>query len=1129
MVAIAFAIAAPALGTALGLGTTAAAAFAVAGGLLLSYVDQQVTYPLLFGKKNQKPDALEGFQISTTDPGAPRWTVFGTRAWVPCHYLWSQNIREEVTGGGGGKGGGGRPFVQTVRADVGLAACDGPIKEIDTLYGDERPFWSRQFNRVVLEDHRWTITAGTGPEAGLLVIQATDADVTDFTGVFVGGDAQEIARLESVLPSSVGGFWRTVTVTPHSGSARCRITLRPLQGQTPVAATAGSIFEPARLRRIDQGGAHVWNGFSAAGNQLILVSDNTLPGPGGLPLPTAPTLPVDDGTREQVQRRWQAGAIFRLLQYQPGRWRLAGAGVETATLAGGTVGVRWRWAFDPLDGQPLVSFGPTGTPSLPCIAVRDDSGGFTFFDNAQGWRAYAGTDDQDADPTLAASQPNPPAHRGIAHISLANWNLGPHGNIFPRITALARARTGETVAAAIQRICTRTMPASGCDVSRLRTKAMLGFSMPAGMTGAQALQPILTFNRIAVQDRGGVLTFLDSRDLPVVSVATRHLNARAGNEPSTSRGFVANRVDKSDAPERVVVRFLDPAEGADEAEGDGGRSPGSPDRGGRDTLSVDLRPLVVWPHEAKRRARELRREIQLESYRGQVSLPPGYMDVLAGHVLTFVANNYEDERLPAGPTIAFDTRLRDILPESVALQVRWSNGQVATLVDDGNGKLQGFPAGISAFVNTVNYGTGRIELLCSVALDSTHEPRLEYRYEKQWLMRVNRAKFSGFDMTTLCDVVSTTRDDPLPPVPRDRRPGLGGALGGVVPNYRSHVIDLPALFPGTRSVMIGVVASPEPGGAWRGAIVYQSPNGVDRWSAIGALQAKSVIGTLAMNNLPTSLTGAETTSIDWTTEMQVEIPDGSELVSVTTEEIGWGANWLLVGDEIIGFHEAEADVGGIWKLRGLIRGMRFTDLAMDTHQVGERVVLLTAIGALHGLYHEAGGGLAAANRTYHLRIVPGGASIDQVPTISTLILGNSARPARPLLEAGMLEQKVGGYVSCSWERRSQDQTVVFGPSPLLPGDYERYEVVAFNVAVAAGLIGSIGLEAAIEATATRRWFVGDPSMGTPLVERRIEYDEAEWLAHGYIPNVLPIGFVVYQIGAAGRGQRSDVQFLVPTI
>lgn len=1127
MVAIGFAALAPTLGLA-GAGISTAATVAGVGlGLLASYIDQTVTYPLLFGKKNPKPDALEGFQISTTDPGAPRWMVFGSRAWVPCHYLWSLNIREETTGGGGGKGGGGRPFVQTVRADVGLAASDGPIREIDTLYADERPFWSRQFNRVVVEDHRWTISAGTGPDAGLLVIQATDSDVTDFVGVFEGGDTQEFARLENVLPTSITGYWRTVAVTPHSGTAKSKITLRPLQGQTPAAGTAGSLFEPARLRRIDQGGAHVWSAFSGAGNQLIMVGPTTVPAPGGVPIQTQPTLPVGDGTVEQVQRRWQSGAVFRMLQYQPGRWRLASAVVERPSAPPSTA-VRWRWAFDPIDGQAPVSTGPAGTTTLPCIAIRDDSGGYVFYDGAQGWEEHVGTDTQEPDATLAASQPDAPAHRGLAHISLANWNLGPHGNIFPRVTALVRARAGEIVASAIQRICQRTTPAQYIDVSHLRTKVLLGYSMPSGMTAAQALQQLTLFHRITMQDRGGVMTFLDARDLPVVPVRTSHLNARPYGEATTIRGFVANRADRADLPERVVLEYIDPAEGANEAEGDGARAPGAPDRGGRDTLKINLRPLVAWPHEVKRRARELRRELQLESYRGQVTLPPTYVDVLAGHVLTFVANNYEDERLPGGPTIAFDTRLRDIVPGSVQLEVRWASGQVAALVDDGAGHLQGFPAGITAAVNTVNYATGRIELLCSEALDATYEPRLDYRYEKQWLMRVNRAQVSGHDQSVTCDLVSTTLDDPLPPLPRERRIGLGGALTAAVPQYRSHVIDLPLPFSDPRSIEIGVATAPESGGAWRGAQVYQSPNGIDRWTPIGLVQGRSVIGNLLTNNLPDRSTGS-TASIDWSTELEIVLPDGAELTDATTDEIGWGQNWLLVGDELIGFHEVEADVGGVWRLRGLIRGMRHTDLAMDTHQDGERVVLLSLMGVFHGLVYDAPGGYAAANRTCHLRVVPGGASVDQVPTISTLITGRSARPARPILEPDLVRQLDTGDVEVSWGRRGQNQAVLFGPSPLLAGEVERYEVAAYNATAAAALVGSIGLDAAIQATTTRRWIVGDESMGTTLVERRVVYDQAEWSTHGYTPDVTEMGFAVWQVGLAGRSDRSDVAILTPTI
>ena len=1124
MVQIAFAAAAPALGLAgAGIGATATVA-GLGLSLLAAYIDSTVTYPMLFGKKNPKPDALEGFQISTTDPGAPRWMVFGSRAWVPCHYLWSQNIRDEVSGGAGGKGGASRPFVHTVRADVGLAAADGPIRELDTVYADERPFWSTQFNRVVVEDHRWTISPGVGAEAGLLVIQATDADATDFTGIFTGGDGVEFVRLENVLPFALSGFYRTVTVHPHAGGSKTRIVLRPLQGQTPAAGVAGSLFEPAKIRRIDSGAAaHTWL-FTVGPYATVRPINGILVG-GATPLiPGRPQITVND-----VLKIWQVGGVYQFVGWTPaaanGRYRLTNYNVF-AGIPWNSNGYALQWT--PLDGQPSMT--GAGTAAQPGIIYRDQSGAgeFLFFDANQSSRVYIGTDTQEPDPTLVASQPDAPAHRGLAHISLANWNLGPHGNIFPRVTALVRSRSGETVASAIQRICLRTMLAEHVDVSHLRTKLLLGHSVPSGMSSAQALQPVALFYGITMQDRGGVMTFLDRRDLPVVTVRTSHLNARPYGEATTIRGFVANRADRADLPERVVLEYIDPAEGANEAEGDGARAPGAPDRGGRDTLKINLRPLVAWPHEVKRRARELRRELQLESYRGQVTLPPTYVDVLAGHVLTFVANNYEDEQLPGGPTIAFDTRLRDIVPGSVQLEVRWASGQVAALVDDGAGHLQGFPAGITAAVNTVNYATGRIELLCSEALDATYEPRLDYRYEKQWLMRVNRAQVSGYDQSVTCDLVSTTLDDPLPPLPRERRIGLGGALTAAVPQYRSHVIDLPLPFSDPRSIEIGVATAPESGGAWRGAQVYQSPNGIDRWTPIGLVQGRSVIGNLLANNLPDRSAGS-TASIDWSTELEIVLPDGAELTDATTDEIGWGQNWLLVGDELIGFHEAEADVGGVWRLRGLIRGMRHTDLAMDTHQDGERVVLLSLLGVFHGLVYDAPGGYAAANRTYHLRVVPGGASVDQVPTISTLITGRSARPARPILEPELVRQLDTGDVEVTWGRRGQNQAVLFGPSPLLAGEVERYEVAAYNATAAAALVGSIGLDAAIQATTTRRWIVGDESMGTTLVERRVVYDQAEWSTHGYTPDVTEIGFAVWQVGLAGRSDRSDVAILTPTI
>jgi hypothetical protein len=201
---------------------------------------------------------------------------------------------------------------------------------------------------------------------------------------------------------------------------------------------------------------------------------------------------------------------------------------------------------------------------------------------------------------------------------------------------------------------------------------------------------------------------------------------------------------------------------------------------------------------------------------------------------------------------------------------------------------------------------------------------------------------------------------------------------------------------------------------------------------------------------------------------------------------------------------------------------------MDTHADGERVVLLTGVGALHGMVHEPIGGLGAANRTYYFRVVPAGASIDQVDTITTFVRGKSALPAAPQVEQWMLTQKVGGYVQLAgWARRSIDQTTVFGPSPMQAGEFERYRVVAFDLITAGGLIGSLGIDGAIAATAKQSWVLGGESLGSPMVEKLIQYEEADFLAHGFVLDVTPIGFVVYQEGPFGRSDRSDVVFMTP--
>ncbi len=1119
MVAIAFAIAAPTL-----LGTSAAGIGAsIAIGLLASYVDQNLTYPMLFGKpEGPKPTALEGFQLSTTDPGAPRWEVFGTRAWVPCHYLWTRGIREEISGNGQ-TGKGGRPFVQTLRADVGIAVCDGPISRTDILYSDERAFWCQEFDRTVLEEHRWAITAGTGGSAGRLIITATDSDVPDFSTLFAVGI---LVTLEVVSPAALQGYYRVAFIAKHSGTVMTRIELTPLRSQTPAAGVAGSAFEPARLRRIDHGCASsMWT--VASGAPIITTTR---------PVGTT-TIPGSSGDEQDLRKVWVVNGVYRFEGFTPaavpgnqganGLWKLDS---RNGTVDPTSYYLLWR----PLEGQS-GTITNAGSPTVPGVIRRVGGtgfgAGFVFQDDPlaaspQTARQYPGFYDQLRDPTLAVHEPNPPAFRGLAYFSLAAWNMGPHNNMFPRVTALVRARSGETVNSAVSRICAKVMPPNSFDVGPLRPKTLLGYSIPGGTPRGQALQPILTYYGVAVQDRGGVLTFLDERDLPVVPVATRHLNARPVGEVSGERGFIAERVDKDDLPERVLVHYIDATrDGADGEEGDGQRAPGSPDRGGRDTLDVNLKPLVAWPWDVKRRSRELKRRILMETHRGAVTLPPGYMDVLPAHCLTFTSNNDEDEILPLGTTISFTTRLRDIVPESVHLEVLFVTAGRARLRDNGLGVFEGFPAGVTASVNSINYSTGAIALTCSQNFDNEHAPLIAYQYAKQWFMRASKATLRGYDFGVSCELVTATTDNPLPPVPRSLSTGLGAPYASVVPRYRVQVLDIPAIYPGLlRTVQIGFVVAPEPGASWRGAIVYQSPSGVDRWTAIGSIQAQSPIGATVGAALP----AASTAVVDWENELTVDLPLGELLTGATLEQVANGINWALYGDEVIAFLEAEPGSGTEWILRGLVRGMRFTERAMDTHTgAGERFVMLWGLGWMHGMLHEPIGGFAAANRTYYFRVVPGGASITDVSTITTLVSGNSARPAAPILEADDKIDTATG-IKLQWWRRSIDETTLFGPTPMPAGDFEEYRVCAIDHTQYTTLLATLTEDQAIMASTRRRWIVGGHAMGvTTLGQRTIAYSDADMTADLAVAGGSTIGLLVYQVGAGGHSPRSDILTHVP--
>ena len=1125
MVVLALALAAPSLGLTFGASVVGGIA-GIGLGLLAAYVDQSLIYPALFGKSGDRASQLGDLTLGQSGQGTPRWLVLGSRNWVPCQYMWLRNLTRSTSGGGTGKG--ARPIVQHMRADVGIALGEGPVSSCDVLYADGRPFLAQRFNRATIEDFRWTIAAGTGGSSGRLVVTGQDVEVPDFGTLF---SVQDVVRLESVTPTSVLGYWRVAALNPRSATANASIELTPLQGQTPAAAVAGIGADPAVLRRIDQGAvSHQMGGIvgnMSAGITIVMSG-------------TEPTLPSNGFNQQRVRDAFVVGGIYRL------------SGVTSPAGANGlhrVTAVQFNSVFGfatitivPADGAVSYTAGATWTPGTATNAaalVRNDvlgAAGFLFQDPTVQVAFYPGDDVQTADPFLAVSEPSPPAFLGLSYFSLQQWDFSPFGHL-PELTAVLRSANRDSVSSAVAKICARTMPAGAWDTTQLREKALVGYPVAGGSAGVQALQPLMTMFALATQERGGVITFLDERDLPVVPVPAYHQNARSPGESVGYYGFIPTALPVEDRPQRVLLRFTDPMqEGATGAEGASFASPSDPLRGQGDTLDIDLRPLVVFPYEAKRRANELRRKVQIEMRRGSMRLPPSYLDVLPGHILAFAGANWNEERIPAATSISYTTELRDLQPGSVQLEVRFSTAGRARLRDDGTGVFVGLPAGVTTSVNSINYTTGAIALTFSQALEATTDSFVRYRWQQTWLMRASRARLVGKSLVSELELVSTTIDGPLPPIPHAPASAGSTPIVAGLPQYDTAVIDLPPIYPEVQNgVFVGFAAAPKPGETWRGAGVFTSVDGLTNWQLVGVIQNPTPMGTVAAA-LP-DYDPARDRAVDWGHVLDVTLTSGYQLVGITQgarqyAQIGTG--------EVVGWTEAVSTGTNTWQLRGLVRGMFGTEVDGTGHAAGEAFVLLSdAFGLLdiHGLFAELPGGFAAVNQTRYFAVIPGGTTVAQYATAGTpygqrFILGRSCRPGRPVFTnvptsaqpQGDFSQKgAGASIAITWARSSLSIQTIFGPVPVRAGDFEQYVVTLMDNASFVALQGSpnfLTVDQAILAATRRRIVVGSGvSGGAPRLA--CAYDPADMTADGFTAGSVVAAFVQMR-GQGGTSPRSAI-------
>lgn len=227
----------------------------------------------------------------------------------------------------------------------------------------------------------------------------------------------------------------------------------------------------------------------------------------------------------------------------------------------------------------------------------------------------------------------------------------------------------------------------------------------------------------------------------------------------------------------------------------------------------------------------------------------------------------------------------------------------------------------------------------------------------------------------------------------------------------------------------------DPTASYRGAVLYMSANSSTGFSVQATSSAEGTVGkTLGRLKAPSSFRGTYDTrymsvaSIDETVTVDVELYNGT-LESVTQDEMVLGANWCIIGQEVLAFLTATSLGNNKWRLSKLWRGLRGTEDLIASHSNGEPFVLLA-----DGL-EVAELSLADRDVTRYFRGVALQANVADSPNVTTKPGLRTLKPLAPILS---IRWKGSSDHEFSWIPRSRFPYRIFsGRAPL---DAELYDI-----------------------------------------------------------------------------------------
>jgi hypothetical protein len=139
-----------------------------------------------------------------------------------------------------------------------------------------------------------------------------------------------------------------------------------------------------------------------------------------------------------------------------------------------------------------------------------------------------------------------------------------------------------------------------------------------------------------------------------------------------------------------------------------------------------------------------------------------------------------------------------------------------------------------------------------------------------------------------------------------------------------------------------------------------------------------------------------------------------DIESITDDELWAGGNMAVIGDEVIQFRDVVSNADGSWTISNLLRGVRGTEWACDSHTAGETFVFLSAATiALEQKSIDSGG------KDFWYKAVGAGAPLTTALTVEIEYECRDLMPYAPADIRRELNTPSSGDITITWERRTR--------------------------------------------------------------------------------------------------------------